>query len=339
MEMGALGTAAEEIENARLVGRKRDRESSCTRRATMPFESEYSTASSALVGRGRFRRRQRAENHPSAVARIGARSVKTCGSGQRPGVRRASLVVLRGSGPPWRYRPYILPIGSVRAGALDACSIGVSPSRKELYDKLIGVCLGFASCRKTEHRRVAEPLGFKNVPSISARTICILSDPDAVGLDFSHDRNMRHSPSCFHNKKDLSHFKLAHYPSRSSLAGPRLRSEVRRPSTICLGPKPFSSRMRMIVHRGTPFPRLPSVHPCHCGGRGSNAGAASSQRASSASHLVCGGLRSSASAARRRAASIFSSGNALGKANPVGRSHRLPLPASHDRGCGSCWRP
>jgi hypothetical protein len=81
-------------------------------------------------------------------------------------------------------------------------SIGVSPSGKELYDKLIGVCLGFASGRKTEHRRVAETLGFKNLPSIPARTICILSDPDAVGLDFLHDRTMRHSPSCFHNKEN-----------------------------------------------------------------------------------------------------------------------------------------
>ncbi len=203
MEMRALGTPPEEIENARLVGRKRDRDVEVreTRDHAVReriFDRLVRLGGGAVDSGGASVQRI----HPSAVARIGARSVKTCGSGQRPGVRRADLVVSRGSGPPWRYRPCVSPIGLGRAGVLDACSIGVSPSRKELYDKLIGVCLGFASCRKTEHRRVAEPLGFKNVPSIPARTICILPDPYAVGLDFRHDRTMRHSPSCFHNKEN-----------------------------------------------------------------------------------------------------------------------------------------
>jgi hypothetical protein len=41
---------------------------------------------------------------------------------------------------------------------------------------------------------------------------------------------MRHSPSCFHNKENQSHFKSARDPTRSSLAGPRL--PVTGPQTI-----------------------------------------------------------------------------------------------------------
>ena len=79
-------------------------------------------------------------------------------------------------------------------------SIDFSPSRNELHDKLIGIRLGFAFCRKAEHRRVAQALSFEYVPSIPTRTIWVRSDPNGVGLDFWHSRTMRHPRSHFHPK-------------------------------------------------------------------------------------------------------------------------------------------
>jgi len=76
------------------------------------------------------------------------------------------------------------------------------PSRKELYDKLIGICLSFASCRKAERRRVAEAFRFKNVPSIPTRTMRILSNPNAVGLDFCHDATVRYPAPRFYSSRE-----------------------------------------------------------------------------------------------------------------------------------------
>src|SRR5271157_5706550 len=133
------------------------------------------------------------------------------------------------------------PLGSDGAG-FGRFVIAFLPNGGELSDEQLGVCLGFASRCKAEHRRVAQLRSLIHLPPIASGTIHVFYYSDARGRGIWHDRTMRQSPSRFQPGRIRCN-------SGASAEDRRTRRQNRRPREGVAGHTPWRSCGLVILAR------------------------------------------------------------------------------------------